>query len=100
MYWQEDTFFDQNMTHNLGIMAEKAGIYQALWRPEEIGIKKASQLIKPLTEGLEKLKATPEYFKQFNPENGWGSYEGLVEVVEKYLRACKENPKTNIRVSR
>lgn len=29
--------FSANITHNLGEMADKAGIYKACWRPEEIG---------------------------------------------------------------
>jgi len=33
--------YDANITHNLGAMAEAAGIYKHLWRPEEIGITKA-----------------------------------------------------------
>jgi hypothetical protein len=28
--------YQSNITHNLGSMAEAAGIYQALWHPEEI----------------------------------------------------------------
>lgn len=31
-----------NITHNLGRMAKEAGIYQHLWRPEEIGVTKAA----------------------------------------------------------
>jgi hypothetical protein len=30
-----------NITHNLNKMARKAGLYQCLWRPEEIGITTA-----------------------------------------------------------
>ncbi len=29
--------YSANITHNLGEMADKAGIYYALWRPEEKG---------------------------------------------------------------
>lgn len=47
--------FGSNITHNLGEMAEEAGIYKHLWRPEEIGITKADQLIAPLREGLARL---------------------------------------------
>ena len=28
--------FDANITHNLGEMADKAGIYDVLWYPEEL----------------------------------------------------------------
>jgi hypothetical protein len=92
--------FDANITHNLSQMAEEAGIYKHLWRPEELGIKKASELIKPLTDGLNLLKENPKTFEKFNPNNGWGSYDGLVRFVENYLEACKENPDAEISVWR
>lgn len=89
-----------NITHNLGTMAGEAGIYKHLWRPEEIGITKAHQLIEPLRAGLELLRSDRERFEKFNPENGWGSYDGLVRFVEKYLAACEENPDADVRASR
>ena len=92
--------YSRNITHNLGEMAGEAGIYKCLWRPDEIGIKTASELIKLLEGGLNTLKADPRYFKTFNPENGWGTYEGLVEFVEDYLNNCKQNPKCVVSVSR
>ena len=92
--------FQANITHNLTAMADEAAIYKHLWRPEEIGITKARELIEPLTKGLEVLKADPERFKEFNPPNGWGDYEGLVRFVEKYLAACLENPNATIGISR
>ena len=92
--------YSANITHNLNSMADAAGIYQACWRPEEIGAKYASDIIPLLEKGLEDLKARPEYFKQFNSPNGWGVYENFVPWVEKYLAACKENPDAEIQVSR
>lgn len=89
-----------NITHNLGQMANAAGIYEHLWRPEEIGITKAGELIEPLTEGLNKMKADPEHYKQFNASNGWGMYVHFIPWIEKYLQACKENPDALISVSR
>ena len=92
--------YDANITHNLGAMAKAAGIYQHLWRPDEIGITFAHQLIEPLREGLERLEANPIVFAQFNPANGWGSYDGLVEFVRQYLAACEANPNATVNVSR
>ncbi len=94
------SIFEQNITHNLGAMADKAGLYQCLWRPEEIGITKARQLIQPLQEGLQRLLDEPERFKALNPTNGWGSYEGLISFVREYLRACEESPDADVHVSR
>ena len=92
--------YSANITHNLNKMAEAAGIYEALWRPEEIGITQAGQLIEPLSIGLEKLKADPMYYSQFNASNGWGMYEHFVPFVEKYLEACQANPDAQVSVWR
>ena len=92
--------YSGNITHNLANMADEAGIYKELWRPDEIGIEKAEQLIKPLIDGLAYLQSEPEYFKQFNPANGWGNYEGLASFVAQYIAACQKYPEAKVRVWR
>lgn len=92
--------FSSNMTHNLNKMADKAGIYYALWRPDEKGYKKASDIIPLLESGLEDLKSRPEYFKTFNAPNGWGMYEDFVLFVEDILASCKQYQNADIIVSR
>jgi len=96
----KEIVFDTNMTHNLTTMASEAGIYYHLWRPEEIGVKIAGDLIKPLQQGLYLLKKQPDKFKEFNPENGWGDYNGFVEFVKDYLASCKKYPQSTISISR
>jgi len=88
--------FEGNITHNLVDMAEKAGLYYCIWRPEEQGIKIAKDLIDPLERGLKDLTDKPEKYKLYNPPNGWGSYETLVSFIDRYLAACKENPEAEI----
>lgn len=92
--------FEQNITHNLNRMATEAGIYKELWRPDEIGVTTAKQLIEPLRHGLALLVSEPDRFKAFNPHNGWGCYDWLVEFVQNYLSACEENPDAEVHVSR
>jgi hypothetical protein len=96
----EISVFDRNITHNLGKMADKAGIYYALWRPEEKGWTTAKDITKVLEKGLKKLKDKPEYFEKFNAPNGWGMYEHFVPFVEEVLEACKKYPSAIIEVSR
>lgn len=96
----ETEVFDYNITHNLCEMADEAGIYKHLWRPEEIGITKAEELIEPLKKGLELLKSDPERFKKLNPDNGWGDYDGLVRFVEQYLKHCISWPDAVIHTSK
>lgn len=95
-----EEIYSANITHNLGNMADKAGIYYALWRPEEIGKTKAKEIIELLEKGLLDLKERPKYFEQFNSSNGWGLYKHFVPFVEKYLNACKDFPESIIEVSR
>ncbi len=117
---ETEVLYDSNITHNLNVMAEKAGLYEALWRPyqlketynipegddagefnfEEENMVIASELVPVIEKGLNDLKDRPEYFKEFNPENGWGSYDSLLRFTEKYLEACKEYPNAKVEVSR
>jgi hypothetical protein len=117
---QREELYWSNITHNLNVMAEKSGIYEALWRPhrlkegynipegehsaewdfENANETTAKEIIPIIEKGLEDLKSRPEYFKQFNAENGWGLYKNFVPFVEDYLSACKEFPEAIVEVSR
>ena len=97
---QPTEVFWANITHNLNDMAEEAGIYKHLWRPDEIEITHARQLIEPLSIAVALMKADPCRFKKFDAENGWGTYKDFVPWIDKYIKACKENPDATINVSR
>lgn len=112
--------YGANITHNLGRMAEKAGIYEALWRPHRLRsdynirqadftaedefeasvVIRAKEIIPYLEKGLADLKARPTYYEQFNSPNGWGLYKHFVPFVEGYLNACKQYPDAIVEVSR
>ena len=98
--------YSSNITHNLGKMANQVllsnghTLYQVLWRPDEHGWKFARDIDDMLDEGWNILLSDPEKFRAFNPENGWGSYEGLCNFVYNYRNACWENPNGELRVSR
>lgn len=89
-----------NVTHNLADMARAAGLYDAMWVPASAGYTHAKDLIEPLKKGLDKLRADPAYFEQFNPQNKWGSYREFVAVVQEYHAACVANPDATIHTSR
>ena len=89
-----------NITHNLGKMADAAGIYDCLWRPDENEIKYARQMIDPLQRGLAKLEADPARFEALNSPNGWGLYENFVPFVRRVLAVCENHPGGLVEVSR
>ena len=94
LYWR-------NITHNLNSMAGAADLYKPLWRPGELGIKRAKDLIPYLESGLQKLKVLDdEVIEKYTPSNGWGSYDALLDFTEKYLDACNEFPDAYIYASR
>lgn len=97
---QGNQVFDTNITHNLGKMADAAGIYQPVWRPEEVGITRAGQMIRPLQKGLAKLVADPAKYKAYDSPNGWGLYEHFVPWLIEYLEACQAHPEATVRVDR
>lgn len=115
----EQLVYEANITHNLGTMAEEAGIYKALWRPhmlkenwiptddynaefefEVTTTTLAKEIIPLLEKGLDDLKKRSEYFKKFDAANGWGKYVDFVPFVEDYLNACKEYPNAIVKVNR
>ena len=99
MRTQPTEVFSRNITHNLTRMASAAGIYDALWHPENLKVTRAEQLIEPLAKGLALLEADPAKFKQYNAPNGWGMYEHFVPFVRACLEACREFPDAEVRTS-
>lgn len=102
---ESEEVYSANITHNLNKMADAAGIYNCLWRPDECyqsedGNVYAKDLIVPIREGLEKLERSPVIYRAFNAPNGWGLYEHFVPWIERYLHACIEYPESIVTVSR
>jgi len=71
-------------------IAALAEIYDHLFCPEKLKISKASQLIKPLTLGLFKIKSDPDYYGAFY------GYEDFLSFLEEYLNACIKYPDATI----
>ena len=52
-----------------------------------------------LIGAISRMKARPDDFRALNPPNGWGTYEGAVEFLERLARACEELPDWTIVVT-
>jgi hypothetical protein len=93
--------FEQNITHNLNEMADVAGIYKVLWRPDELFDEpRARDIVDALQQGYDTLKADPERFIPFEPENKWGTYWGFLPWLERYITACRTWPDAVVLASR
>lgn len=100
LYVGDECVFDANITHNLGEMAEEAGIYACLWRPDENGMTHARDIIDPLEKGLALMVTRKRRFEAFDDPNGWGLWRNFVPWCAKYLQACRDYPSATIEVSR
>ena len=91
--------FSANITHNLRAMAEAAGIVH-LWEYYNVeGEFTADKLVEQLSVGIKRMKANPDYYKQFNASNGWGTYDSFVPWLERLLLACITYPEAKVSVS-
>lgn len=95
--YETDTVWEKNITHNLGIMAshipvsDNYTLYDLLWRPNDHGFHKVNEeYINYIEEGLNFLNSHEEDLKIYNPENGWGSYENLLEFVYSLIDELKK----------
>ena len=101
---ETDEFWHGNITHNLCGMAEDCesfdeydqcyNLYDLLWRDTQAPFTGdyLNVYIAHLAYCLYVLKNDPKHFKQFNPSNGWGTYEQLCDFVESFIRALVNMP--------
>jgi len=94
---QPTDVFDANITHNLSKMWSEAGCYKALYQSEG---KTAQEVLPDLLKALDDMERRPEYFRQFDAHNGWGTYEHALPWLRKLVDACNEYPDATIRVSK
>lgn len=96
----DEVVFSDNTTHNLAKMAKACELYKSLWRPEELGIKYARDLIPYISTGLSELASKPEEYSKYNSPNGWGTYQGLVRFTTSIYIACLDYPDMLVQVDR
>lgn len=101
-----DEYWEANITHNLGEMASQVplgdiSLYDVCWRPEEVfNEPTTNDLVPLLTAGITYMLANRKQLSQYNPKNGWGSYDALMKFLLNYKQACEDYPDCKIEVSR
>ena len=78
-------------------MAHEAGIYECLWRPNEHGYETAGDVAPVLSKGIADMEQDPERFKALDAENGWGTYEQWMPILQEMVKVIKRHPKAKIR---
>lgn len=107
----ETDYWSANITHNMGNMAShvpinvesrKGTLYDYVWRPEEQTppLETTDELLPILNQGIAYMIAHRNDLLQYNPSNGWGSYDGFLKWLIQYKEACENNPGCKIEVWR
>lgn len=122
-WWLEDVeacecsdLHDWNVTYNLNRMLWEAGwkwgdddptqglhawIVQGVgmvWPAELAGIR-AGDLGEKVLMVVTQLRERPTHFKQWDPPNLWGDYDGLLATFESFLRSIEAHPDARLGVS-
>lgn len=83
-------------TYNLTPMWRKAGTCSVT---RDFDGRNAGQLAPILSAGLiDALRHRTEY-EALNPSNGWGDYDGFVQMLTRFARLCWEHPTGTVRWS-
>ena len=113
----EETKWHANITHNMNEMAMHvpthytidgevydSDLYMILWRPEEIGIgnicNNTDVVAQGILHGMTYMMEHRKELLQYNPDNGWGSYDAFLPWLMDYWKACVENPGCEIQTWR
>jgi len=87
---RSDSDHNFNVTYNLSTMWHEAIPNQE--RLIEVDGMIGKDSLPLLEEALKNLESDPAKFKEFNPPNRWGSYEGLVSTLHKMCEVIKKFP--------
>ena len=79
-------------TYNLNAMWRLAGVIKD--QPYELNGEMATTIGIRAAKGLLRAVTKPDEFRALNPENGWGDFEGFVEVLTRLAIACADNPES------
>lgn len=81
-----------NLTYNLSPMLWAAGMPP--WK-EFIGMR-AGDAGSIWQAVVDELQDDPDKYKELNPANGWGDYDGAVEVLTALAAACMQHPDATV----
>jgi len=78
-------------------MWREAGCYDVLYMCDGI---EAGDIVGVLRYALRKMNANPGAFEELAPSNGWGTFDGAKEFLEKLIAECDKHPDAIVRVSK
>lgn len=91
---------DHNITHNLAPMFRAAGVdWHDYYEHDGNGGRTAAEMLPEVVLAYWRLSDDPDYYRQFNPPNGWGDLECAVEFLRRLTLDLAKHPDGIVRVS-
>jgi hypothetical protein len=56
-------------------------------------------IVEQLERAVDDMIARPDFYRQWNPANGWGDYEGALRYLAGIEAYCRAYPKARLRIS-
>lgn len=86
-----------NITHNCNKHAEALGIYQILWRSQEVaGGVTGRSLGKACALALIELLDNGDAYTQYDDPKGWGTTKDFTAFIGRVLQACAKYPNDKV----
>lgn len=87
---------DENYTYNVSPMFREAfggdGINQ-------LDSTTGAECAELLRHAILKMSSDRARYEAMNPPNGWGNYEGALDLLVRLLRWCVKHPKATMRIT-
>lgn len=84
-----------NHTSNTAAMIkEVCGSYPSEWDG-----KKCADMYPVLMQGISLLNLHPQRYRQFEPDNGWGTVETTIDFLQKIADTCDKYPTAVLEIS-
>ena len=80
----QDPRFEVNITYNVGNMLRRAGIHPKVL--DGMSVEEALPIVK---NGYAIMYDNPDYFRQFRPDNGWGTVKSTLDALRDLLNALE-----------
>lgn len=88
---------DVNCTYNLSDMFREAlpDLKDGMWGLNNLS---GSEAEPHLSKAIKDMDENPDKYKAMNPKNGWGDFDGALEVLVQILSWCQQAPRGTISV--
>lgn len=91
---EPDTGLDWNYTYNVQPMTARAGL-PSLNRLDGVPAVVAALA---LDRVIDRMASDPVMYREMNPANGWGDYDGFLGRLMSLAEHLRDNPEVTVRV--